>query len=195
MNKEEVLLVAERNKGYLHSKLIKEKDIPSVYLSRLTKDKKLEKVYKGIYVMPDTPVDMFYIYCIKYPNIIYSGESSLFLNGLSSRQSADMELTIPFGLNVPDIPDVKIIVSRKKTVGLGVIEVETPFGNPVRAYDKERSVCDLFIRPEHYDAEDRVFAIKEYARRYLNLEKLYMYAKDLGVYEEVKNVFEVFLWS
>ena len=195
MNKEEVLLVAEKNNGYLHSKLMKEQDIPSVYISRLVKEKKLEKVYKGIYTMPDTPLDVYYIYSLKYPNIIYSGESALFLNDLSSKQSVKMEITLPYGVNVPEIPDAKIIVTRKKTARLGVTVVETSFGNPVKAYGKERVVCDLFVRPEHYDAEDRIFAIKEYARHYLDVENLYLYAKELGVYEEVKNVFEVISWN
>ena len=147
MDKEEVLLVAEKNNGYLHSKLMKEQDIPSVYISRLAKEKKLEKVYKGIYTMPDTPLDEYYIYSLKYPNIIYSGESALFLNDLSSKQSVKMEITLPYGVNVPEIPDAKIIVTRKKTARLGVTVVETSFGNPVKAYGKERVVCDLFVRP------------------------------------------------
>ena len=80
-----------------------------------------------------------------------------------------MEITLPYGVNVPEIPDAKIIVTRKKTARLGVTVVETSFGNPVKAYGKERVVCDLFVRPEHYDAEDRIFAIKEYARHYLDV--------------------------
>lgn len=38
MNKEEVLLAAEKNDGYLHSMELKENDIPSVYLSHLAKE-------------------------------------------------------------------------------------------------------------------------------------------------------------
>lgn len=195
MSKDKVILLAKQNHGYLHAKLLKEYEIPSIYVTRLVHEKKLEKIYKGIYVTPETVVDWFYVYCLKYPHVVYSGETSLFLNGLSSKQSADMEITLPYGVNVPKIFEAKIIVSRKDTVGLGITILETPFGNNVKGYDRERSICDLFVRPEHFDAEDRNFAIREYARQYLNLAKLYDYAKQLDVYEEIRNVFEVIIWN
>lgn len=140
-------------------------------------------------------VDWYYVYYLKYPRIVYSGETSLFLNGLSAKQSADIEITLPYGVNVPKIDGAKIIVSRKQSVELGVSALETPFGNEVKAYDRERSICNLFIRSDCFDAEDRNYAIREYARRYLNLEKLYIYAKQLGIYEEIRNVFEVISWK
>ena len=65
----------------------------------------------------------------------------------------------------------------------------------MRAYDKERCICDLFLRPDEYDAEERVYAIEEYRARSLDLEKLYSCAKQFGVYEKVKNVFEVLTWN
>lgn len=193
--KDKVIVLAGQNKGYINSKILKEHGIPNVYLTRLVKDKRLEKVCKGIYVIPDTVVDQFYIYALKYRHIVYSGETALFLNGLSSKQSSPVEITLPYGVNVPRIDGVTVIVSRSDNVGLGVTLLETPFGNEVRSYDMERSICDLFIRPDHYDAEDRNFAIKEYSRHNLNLEKLYNYAKQLKVYEKIKNVFEVISWN
>ncbi len=195
MNKDDVIYLAEQHNGYLYSKTLKEHEIPSVYLTRLAREKRLEKAFKGIYVTPDTVVDPYYVLSLKYPHIVYSGESALFLNGLSSKQSVDMEITVPYGVNVPKIDGAKIIVSRKKTVDLGVVVLETPFGNDVKAYDKERSICDLFMRKDHYDAEDMNYAIMEYARHHLDLEKLYSYAKQLNVYGKVKNVFEIISWN
>jgi len=104
-------------------------------------------------------------------------------------------MTIPYGVNVPKIDGAKNIVSRKSTVSLGVAVIYTPFGNKVKSYDMERSICDLFMRKDHYDAEDMNYAIMEYARHHLDLEKLYSYAKQLNVYEKVKNVFEVISWK
>ena len=195
MNKDDVIYLAEQHNGYLYSKTLKEHEVPSVYLTRLAREKRLEKACKGVYVTPDTVVDPYYILSLKYPHIVYSGETALFLNGLSSKQSVGMEMTIPYGVNVPKIDCAKIIVSRKKIVTLGVSIIETPFGNKVKTYDKERSICDLFIRKDHYDAEDMNYAIREYARHHLDLEKLYSYAKQLNVYEKVRKVFEVISWN
>ena len=195
MVKDKVIILAEQHNGYINSKMLKEHGIPNVYLTRLVKEKKLEKACKGIYVTPDTVLDLYYLYSLKYPHVVYSGETSLFLNGLSSKQSVPMEIILPYGVNVPKIEGASIIISRKDNVCLGVTLIETPFGNEVRSYDEERSICDLFMRPDHYDAEDRNYAIREYTRRRLNLAKLYNYAKNLHVYEKVRNVFEVISWN
>ncbi len=41
----------------------------------------------------------------------------------------------------------------------------------------------------------KAFAIKEYKNKYLNMNKLYDYAKRLNVYDDVKNISEVLLWD
>lgn len=92
---------------------------------------------------------------------------------------------------MPKIRDCKVVVSRKTYFTVGIIELNTQFGNKVRTHDKERCICDLFMRSDFYDYEDRVYAINEYKRNYLNIKKLYEYAKLFKVYEEVKNVFEL----
>ena len=195
MIKDKVIVLAEQHNGYINSRILKEHGVPNVYLTRLVRDKRLEKAFKGIYVTPDTVVDQYFIYSLKYPRVVYSGESSLFLNGLSSKQSVPMEITLPYGVNVPEIDGATVVISRRGNIGLGVVSLETPFGNEVRSYDRERSICDLFMRPDHYDAEDRNYAIREYAGHHLNLEKLYDYAEKLKVYENVRNVFEVLSWN
>lgn len=196
MDKKDIFEVAEKNNGYVCAKQIKEQGIPSSYLSRLVKENKLERVYKGVYITPETFEDPEYIYSLRYPNIIYSGESAMFLNLLSCKQYVNMvEVTVPYGTTVPKIEGAKVIVSRKKNIDLGVTIVNTCFGNPVKCYDKERTICDLFMRPDNFDSEDRVYAIKKYNQYYLNRAKLYEYAKQLGVYSEVKNVYEVLVWN
>ena len=99
-----------------------------------------------------------------------------------------------YGTHVPKIDGVVIRQSRSRHFCLRITEIETAFGNKVICYNKERCICDLFIRPNNYDYEDRVYAIEEYKTNYLNFDKLYEYAKLLGVYKIVKSVFEVVGW-
>lgn len=196
MNKDEVVLIANKNNGYLFSKIIKENNIPTVVIGRLVKDGVLTKVARGIYITNQGIEDQLYVASIKYSRIIFSGDTALFLNGLSNKQSPGLEYTVPFGTCVPKIEgfDIKYCRNENK-YALGMIYIKTPFGNAVRCYDKERCICDLFIRPDYYDYEDRIFAINEYKNRYLNFKKLYNYAEKLGVYEKVKNLFEVIGWN
>lgn len=195
MKKKEVIEIANKNNGYLYSSIIKEHSIPTSTVSRLVKDGILEKVYPGVYLTSVGVYDDLFVYSLKYSKIIYSGETALFLNDLSNKQSPIYEFTIPYGTFTPNIDNFNVKYSRKDTVDLGVVEIETQFGNKVKSYDKERCICDLFIRPDYYDYEDRVYAINEYKNNYLNFKKLYDYAEKLGVLKDVKNVFEVIGWN
>jgi len=195
MNKEEVIKVANKHNGYLYSKIMKDYNIPSIYITRLLKEGKLQKIEKGIYVTDIGIEDPFFVMYIKHKNIIFSGETALFLNGLSNKQFVNYEVTIPFGKAVPKIDNAVIKQTRKDTFSLGIADIETPFGNMVKTYDKERCICELFIKPDHYDHEDRIYAINEYRDDYIDIKKLYEYAMKLKVYDEVKNVFEVIGWK
>lgn len=195
MNKEKVMEIVNENNGYLYSSIIKNNKIPTIYISRLVAENKLYKVARGVYISELGIIDDYFINSLIYSKIIYSGESALFLNNLSNKQYSNNEISIPYGSSSPKINGYKVVVSRKNTINIGITTVETSYGNKVKSYDKERCICDLFVRQTHYDYEDRVFAINEYKNKYLNLKKLYEYAKVLNVYDEVKNVFEVISWN
>lgn len=195
MNKLEILKIIDENNGYLTSQLIKKYKIETVYITRLVKENKLTKVARGIYISSKGVEDFLYITYLLHSNLVYSGDTALFLNGLSNKQFPEYEAVIKYGQFVPSINNINVTCSRKRTFDLGIIELETMFGNKVKCYDKERSICDLFLRPDHYDYEDRIYAINEYNNYYLDLKKLYDYAARLGVYNEVKNVYEVIIWN
>ena len=195
MKLEDIIKLADENNGYLYGTLIKKNHIPRTYISRLFEKGVLHRVASGIYISDRGIEDGFYTQHLRFSNLVYSGDTALFLNGLSNRQSPDYEASFPYGTTAPKIEGFRVRQSRKATFELGIAEIETPFGNLVKAYDKERCICDLFLRPDEYDVEERAFAINEYRARFLNLEKLYAYAKQLNVYREVKNVFEVLAWK
>ena len=114
------------------------------------------------------------------------------MQGLSNSQLNILEACFPFGTNPTYIP-VKCYVTRdKKLYELGIEYVETPSGNKVKCYDKERCICNLFLY-DVYDDELKSYAIKEYKKNYLNVEKLYKYAEELGCYKIIKTIFEVLM--
>ncbi len=194
MNKLDIIKIANENNGYLYAELIKKYNIHTAYLTQLVKEGLLTRVARGIYITDQGIEDQLFIYSLTYHKMIYSGETALFLNNLSNKQIVNYEATMPYGTNIPKIKDVRIRQSRKKTFLLGVTDVQTSFGNYVKTYDKERCICDLFMQND-YDYESVIYAINEYKDNYLNLKKLYEYAKVLKVYEKVRNVFEVIGWN
>lgn len=194
MNKLEIIKIANENNGYMYSELIKKYNIATAYLTQLVKEGLLSRVARGIYITSQGVEDQLFIYSLTYHKMIYTGETALFLNNLSNKQIINYEATMPYGTNIPKINGVKIRQSRRKTLLLGVTEVQTSFGNYVKTYDKERCICDLFKRND-YDYESVIYAINEYKDNYLNIKKLYEYARELKVYEKVRNVFEVIGWN
>lgn len=194
MIKDDILKLASENNGYIYSELIKQNNIKTIYISRLVLEGKLKKVARGIYITKDGIEDDLFILSLQYKKMVYCGETALFLNQLSNKQFPTYEALFPYGYN-NKVDRVKMRYTRKESYSIGIDNIKTMFGNLVKSYDKERCICDLFINPDKYDYEDRVYAINEYKNNYLNFDKLYSYAKQLGVYDEVKNVFEVIGWN
>ena len=191
MNKKDIIKIAKENNGYINRDIVCDNDISTIYLSRLCYDNKLKRIDRGVYYLDEGIEDYFYVYSSKYKNIVYSGTSALYLNKLSNMQFEKYEVTVPYNSAIPKIQNCIIHRTRKNTFNLGIEEIETPYGNKVKCYNKERCICDLFINEDAYDKEDRKYAIKEYFNNYCKMDILLNYAKKLNVYEKIKNVIEV----
>ncbi len=189
MNKNNIIEIANKNNGYLYKDIIKEYGIDTIYITRLVKDKKLTKVSRGIYITNEGVNDFMYIMHLKYSNLVFSGETALFINNLSNRREPNYEATVPYGTKIQKSDSLSIIHTRKDTFELGVELIDTAFGNKVKCYNKERCICDLFDRPNNYTIEDKAYAIYTYKKKYLNIDKLYDYALKLNVLEFVKREF------
>ena len=76
---------------------------------------------------------------------------------------------------------------------MGLIRIDTPMGNKVKAYDMERCICDIIKSKNRMDSEHVKHSIREYVKRKdKDLVKLSKYAEKLGVKKEVMDYVEVF---
>ena len=65
-------------------------------------------------------------------------------------------------------------------------------GNIVRAYDKERCICELIRDRKKYEVQNFQTAVKEYmAGKGKNLSRLVEYAEKLKIRDEVMKYVEV----
>ena len=105
----------------------------------------LECVAKGIYLSPDAWEDPFYLLQTRYPQIIFSHETSLYLLGMAEREPLQFTVTVKAGYHAKSMKEQKIKVYRVKRelLELGVVNLESPEGHLVKAYNAERTVCDL----------------------------------------------------
>ena len=76
---------------------------------------------------------------------------------------------------------------------MGIVEVKTPGGNIVKAYDLERCLCDM-LRGKGDDIQLVQSAIKRYVlSKERDINKLLHYAQQLRVEPKVKKYLEVLL--
>ena len=186
--------IFKNNGGYITREDIDSAKIPSWFLSDFVKKNNLKKIAPGFYADDSYIPDEYYILQRRYPKYIFSGICALYLLGLTDRIPTDIEVIAPQGYNPTRNRIDSLIVRRISNIdiySLGIKETRTIFGNIVKVYDEERTVCDVIKNRNKYDGEIFIKAIKTYVQKINNQNKLFKYARVLGVENKVFEVMEV----
>ncbi|MDY0278576.1 MAG: type IV toxin-antitoxin system AbiEi family antitoxin domain-containing protein [Acholeplasma sp.] len=188
-------IIHEQNGTILSSDLDKYK-IPRIYLSMMLDDGQIERIGRGIYVLPDTLEDEMYILQKRYFNIIYSHETALFLHELSDRTPFEYSATVPSGYKVVEGLEekCKIYYIKKELHLMGISENTTTFGNTIKIYNVERTVCDILRSRNRIDIQIFSDALKKAAKiKSLDYNLLLEYARKLNVENILNTYMEVLL--
>ncbi len=180
----------KNNQGYIKNKIVKDMKIPTVYLSRMVNTKEINKVDRGIYVLPSIFEDLLYIYYLKYNKIIYTGNTALVLNGMSNRSLKEIEANVLYNYNPHLITGFNVNRVNEINYNLGKVFIETEFGNKVPTYNKERVLCNIFI-DNNLDNEALNYAIKKAKEKKIDYELLYEYSVHLKIYDKIKLLLEI----
>ena len=77
---------------------------------------------------------------------------------------------------------------------MGITNGKTFYGNTVRVYDIDRTICDIIKHKKKIDIQTYQYAIKEYMKSSKkNINNLMKYANALGVENTVRLYTEVML--
>jgi len=164
-------------------------------LQKFVEEGKIYRFGRGIYVCGDAWEDDFFLLQQKYARGIYSHDTALYLLEYSDRTPAKYTMTFPKGYNAPSLRQESINVKRvvPENYSLGIIEIQSPCGNPIRVYDLERTLCDI-LRGNGSDIQIVQAAMKKYAAsREKDIHKLMQYAEQLRVRPKVLRYLEVLL--
>ncbi len=184
--------MVEKN-GFVTTEMVEKAGFPRVYLSRLLKQNKIKRVQKGFYTFVDSGFDAFVLYSYLYKKCVFSRRTALYLQGLLERSVDAIEANFPRTYNVSEVTkDLKCYRVSGIRYSLGVVEVESPHGNMIPTYDKEKALCDMFLY-ELCDTEEVQYALKAYLRGEHDTRILYDYAKRLGIYDRISLVIEVLI--
>ncbi|MDE6737864.1 MAG: type IV toxin-antitoxin system AbiEi family antitoxin domain-containing protein [Lachnospiraceae bacterium] len=196
MNKNDILQqLIERNNGYLLSAMAIENNISKAVLSKYVKDKSLDRIARGIYITDDVWPDELYIMQARNKAVIFSGETALYLHGLIDMEYSKICVSVPTGYNATHLKtgSVQIKYASKNSYELGVCTVPSMSGNMVKAYDRERCICDLISDRKKIEIQNFQTAMKGYmSGKGKNLSRLIEYAEKLGMRDEVMKYVEVF---
>ncbi len=171
-------------------------EIPRIYLQRMVAEGKLERVDRGVYVSTDSIEDEMYYMQTKYPKLIYSHETSLYLHGLSDRTPFEYSASVPSGYKVVGsmAERFKIYYIKKELHELGVETLQSSHGNPIKTYNIERTICDLIRSRKRIDVQILNEALKRFVKlKSVDLSILMDYAKKLKIDAVLKNYLEVLL--
>lgn len=171
-------------------------EIPRTYLQMMVAEGKLERVDRGVYVSIDAIEDEMYAMQTKYPKLIYSHETALYLHGLSDRTPFEYSASVPSGYKVVgSVADrFKIYYIKKELHELGLETMKSSHGNPIRAYDVERTVCDLIRSRSRIDVQILNDALKRFVQlKSADHSILLEYARKLKVEAVLKSYLEVLI--
>ena len=188
--------IFKRNNGFITRNDIDQENISSWFLSDFVKKNNLIKVAPGFYASNEYVFDEYYILQMRYSKYIFSGMSALFLHHLTDKIPEDIYVTCPQSYHPFKNHLLSLVVtsiSNNDLYNLGIIEVDTMFGNKVKVYDKERTICDLIKYRDKYDGETFIKAIRAYVNGKYDQIKLFQYARVMKIEKKVFEIMEIIL--
>lgn len=182
----------KNNHGYITTKEFENTGISKTSIPELIKQKIIRKVAYGIYIDNNLIEDEFYILQKRFSNIIFSYNTACYLLNLSDRFPYKIEVTTINHNNINEDLDIHYVSKNKFDVG--IIEIESPYSNPIKIYNAERCICDILRNPDSVDLEVYNKIINNYFKqRDKNLNLLEEYSKIFNVHEKFEHIMEVLI--
>ena len=189
----EIIQDIAKEKGYITSKIAKEKNISSWFLTDMVNKSMMKRVGSGVYVTSEGGYDEYFIFQYRNNKAIYSFSNALYFHDLTDNIPSHLEVTVYQGYNAHRFDENVIVHYVNKDIHqLGIIQLISPNGNPIRVYDKERSLCDLVSSKKVVESEVFKKAFQSYFIGIdKNVKKLMSYSIKLGIETEMFTLIEV----
>ena len=192
METKELKEYLRKNHGYITTKEFENIGISKTLIPELIKQELIRKVAYGIYIDNNLIEDEFYILQKRFSNIVFSYNTACYLLNLSDRSPYKIEVTTINHNNINEDLDIHYV--SKDKFDIGIIEIESPYSNPIKIYNAERCICDILRNPDSVDLEVYNKIINNYFKqRDKNLSLLEEYSKIFNVHEKFEHIMEVLI--
>lgn len=192
----EIIKIATQNNGIVTTAMVVADGYSRGSLKYLSDKGLLEKTARGIYILPEIWEDEFVNLQGRFKRGVFSHETALFLWDLTDRTPNYYYMTFPTSYNTtkPKEEGVRCKRVKKELYDLGIVSVLTPSGNSVKAYNMERTLCDLLRSNSQTDIQIITEAFKRYVNRAdKNIPLLSEYSKVFRVANKLRAYMEVLL--
>ena len=193
---EKVEKLLKKRNGVITKREVEELGINSRNLIRMIERKIIERVARGVYISVDTIEDTYYTTQAICKKGIFSHETALYFHDLCDRTPIKFQLTVPTNYNNILIKNknYQFFYLKENLYEIGITEIKTPYGNKIKIYDLERTICDIIRNKKKIEIALFTDAMKRYAeRRDRNSIKLHKYAKLFNIEEDLRKYLEVLL--
>lgn len=179
--------------GIVTSKYCREHNIPTIYLNRLVEEGFLFNAKRGIYLTKDGDYDEFYFFQLRYPKAIYSYNTALYFIDRTDKLSHTIDITVYNGYKFNEkMKNVDVHYVDKRIYDIGIVEVETAYGNKVKAYSLERVLCDFLVHKNEIDSEDYLKLVQSYIYdKSKDISSFYDLIIKMGVANKIMDVVQI----
>jgi len=167
--------------GLIRPRDLTERGLPTVALTRLVRQGRLQRVGRGLYALPDRPVsehNALAEVARKHPQAIVCLLSALRFHDLTTQSPFEVWLAIPNKARAPkmDYPPLRIVRFSGAALTRGV-EDHVIDGVPVRVTSVARTVADCFKFRNKIGLDVALEALHEAWRaKRANMDELWRYA-------------------
>ncbi len=192
-NYDRILQISKNNHGILKTEDLVKNQIPTWYLTDLVNKGKIRRIERGIYTTEEGDIDDLYFFQLTHKRCIYSYQCALYLLEMTDRVPYQKEVTVYSGYNATNIEkDVLIHYVTKEKYLIGITTAFTVFSNPVKVYDRERTICDLILNRKKIDPEIYSDALRRYFNnKHRDYRKIREYADIFGIRKEINLILEI----
>ena len=193
---EKLSILLQENNGYLKTSDVVVRGISRVALGNFVRQHGLERIAHGLYMSQDAWEDEMFVIQVRYPEATFSHESALYLLNLANREPFPLSVTLKTGTNSTGLSrqGIKVYKIKEELFSEGIIETRSPSGHIVRAYNAERTICDLFRSRSNIEIQELQEAVKAYLRlKEKNIPQLMRCAKMFSVEKIARQYLEVLL--
>ena len=147
-SQEAAVLELAKQRPLLRARDLVSKGLPTIGLTRLVAARKLERVARGVYSLPNRRVtehSSLAEVCLRVPNAVVCLPSALRFHGIGTQAPFEVWIALPYKASTPklDSPDIRVI--RMSSAGLAEgVETTVIDGVTVSVFDLAKTIVDCF---------------------------------------------------